>query len=167
MSAKTLYLLRHAKSSWGDEQLDDHDRPLNSRGRKAAARVGRLLKDESLLIDRVLCSTSVRTRQTADLVFAASSKPPPISYREDLYHPTPDQIISILNEVPEQVCSVMVISHNPGLEEFLTVLTNDAVPFPTAALAMLELDVEYWSDLGDQTHGKLVQMWRPKELDDR
>ena len=166
METKTLILLRHAKSSWQVDQLDDHDRPLNNRGRKAATRIGRLLADEAINVDSVLCSTSVRTRETADLVFAEFKKPPTISYRDDLYHASPDQIVKILAEAGKRTKSVMVIGHNPGFEVFLEQLTGEAVPFPTAALALLELNIEDWKQCNNQTRGTLKQMWRPKELDD-
>lgn len=166
MSRKILILLRHAKSSWQNDQLDDHDRPLNNRGRKAATRIGRLLVDEVVNVDLVLCSTSVRTRETADLVFAEFKKPPTISYRDDLYHASPDQIVSILAEAGKQSKSVMVIGHNPGFEELLEQLTGKAIPFPTAALTVLEPNIEDWKQCNYQTRATLKQMWRPKELDD-
>ena len=166
MATKTLLLLRHAKSSWQDEQLDDQERPLNNRGRKAAARIGRLLFDQAINVDLVLCSTSVRTRETADLVFAEFPKPPTISYRDDLYHASPDQIVKILAEAGKQSKSVMVIGHNPGFEEFLVQLTGEAIPFPTAALAVLELNIKDWKQCNNQTRATLKQIWRPKELDD-
>lgn len=165
MSTKTLLLLRHAKSSWKDLSLDDHQRTLNGRGRDAATRVGRLVQEQQFAIDLVLCSTSTRTRETADRVFEGAKSKPPISYRDDLYHASPETMIQVLSHVAEPNQCVMLIGHNPGLEEFLSQLTGNETEFPTAGLAQIELDFDRWTQFNEQTRGRLVQFWRPKELD--
>jgi phosphohistidine phosphatase len=100
---KTLLLLRHAKSSWNDPELEDYDRPLNSRGRKAAKRIGLLMRDEGLTPNLVLCSTAQRTRETADLVYAESDSTPEVVYRDDLYHAEPKQIARVLSQIEQSV----------------------------------------------------------------
>lgn len=165
MAMKTLFLLRHAKSSWDDTQLNDHDRHLNSRGLKSAPRMGRLLKQEGVTIDLILCSSSVRTRETAKLVLAELPNPPAISYREELYHATPDQITNLLSQTAEPAECVMVIGHNPGLEEFLERLTGEVLHFPTAGLAKIELEIDRWNLFDNQIRGQLKQFWKPRELD--
>ena len=165
METKTVLLLRHAKSSWKDPQLDDHDRPLNARGREAATRVGQLLYNDKIDIDLVLCSASKRARETADFVFAPAKITPPILFRDDLYHASPTAMVEVLNGVAEPNSCVILIGHNPGMEEFLALLTGRAVPFPTAALARIELDLEAWSLFDDRSPGRLTQFWRPRDRD--
>lgn len=164
MSKKQLILLRHAKSSWEDDQLVDHDRPLNDRGRKAAKRIGRLLLEQRIVADVVLCSTSVRTRETAKIVFSKWPERPEIWFRSDLYHASPEQMAVILAGLADQQGSAMLIGHNPGFEQFLEQLTGQFVKFPTAAVAVLELDLEAWDQVSTATRGRLVQLWKPKEL---
>lgn len=161
--AKTLLLLRHAKSSWDNPSLDDFDRPLNDRGRKSAKRVGRHIRKQGLTFDIVLCSKSVRTKQTAELAFSEWQPPPEICERDDLYHATPDEIRRIVGQVSEPATSVLVIGHNPGFEELLSQLTGAFEPFPTAALARVELDLDDWSQLRASTQGRLIEMWRPRD----
>jgi phosphohistidine phosphatase len=165
MPYKTLLLLRHAKSSWKNPQWADHDRPLNSRGRLAAQRMGRLLSDEGLTPDLVLCSTALRARETAELVFANSVTHATILYREDLYHAEPAQLSRILAEVSEPVPRLLLIGHNPGLEQFLSQLTTASCSFPTAGLAQIQLELPAWSQFHPTTRGELIQFWRPRELD--
>lgn len=164
MLKKRLILLRHAKSSWEDDQLADHDRPLNDRGRKAAKRIGRLLLEKKIVADVVLCSTSVRTRETAEIVFAKWPARPEISFRSDLYHASPEEMAIILAGLADQQGSAMLIGHNPGFEQFLEQLTGQYEQFPTAAVAVLELDLEEWGQVSTSTRGRLVHFWKPKEL---
>src|SRR6185312_4366391 len=103
--------------------------------RKAATRIGRLIRDKGLSIDLVLCSTSVRTRETAKRVFEKSTTAPNTEYRDDLYCASPEQIAQILSQVFEPAECVMVIGHNPGFEELFGQLTAEPSHFPTAGLA--------------------------------
>ena len=161
---KTLVLLRHAKSSWKDPELDDQERPLNDRGRRNAAQMGRLTKDKDLVPDLVLCSTAQRTRETAALFFAEWTVSPSTVYRDDLYHAEPSQIEGIVNSVDDSVESLMIIGHNPGLEEFLTQHTGNAFEMPTGALARVDFELDSWSHFKDVTQGRMILFWRPKEL---
>ncbi len=161
---KTLVLLRHAKSSWKDPGLDDQERPLNGRGRRNAAQMGRLTKDQDLVPRLVLCSTALRTRETAALFFAEWNVSPSTEYRDDLYHAEPVQIEGILNSVDDSVESLMIIGHNPGLEEFLTQHTGNSIIMPTAALARVDFELDSWSQFTTSTQGTLIHVWRPKEF---
>lgn len=165
MTSKSLLLLRHAKSSWDDARLDDHDRPLNGRGRRAASRMGRLIHEQAFDIDLVLCSTAKRTTETANRVFEELKTVPPIEFRGDLYLATTDQMIDALKLVAPPTRCVMLIGHNPGMEEFVEQLTGVAGRFPTAAMAQIELEIDEWTSFSNQTRGRLVQLWKPKELD--
>ena len=162
---KTLLLLRHAKSSWDDPSLADHDRPLKPRGIKAAQRMGRLLLEHGLQPEAVLCSTAVRTRETLRLVLEESGLHPPVGYSERLFHCPPSEFALTLQQVDSGVKTVLLVGHNPGLEEFLSQLTGHRETLPTAALVRVELDLSDWSQFSDQTPARQVDVWRPKELD--
>ena len=111
---KTIFLLRHAKSSWADDSLSDHDRPLNSRGRAAAPRVGAHMQGAGYLPDLVLCSTATRTRQTLDAILSELEVDPAIEFQEDLYLAGPGEMLDMVRSVPDTVESVLLVSHNPG-----------------------------------------------------
>ncbi|MCP3905940.1 MAG: histidine phosphatase family protein [Planctomycetes bacterium] len=162
---KTLLILRHAKSSWKDPSLDDHERPLNKRGKRDAPRMGRLLEDQDLVPDLVLCSTARRARATAGLLLEACGYDGELVHDAHLYHADPMTVVTSLREVPDGADRVLLIGHNPGHESLLVALTGHWEIMPTAALAHVELPIERWSDLDDETDGQLVDVWRPKELD--
>lgn len=162
---KTLLILRHAKSSWKDLDLADHDRPLNKRGKRDAPRMGRLLQDEGLLPDLILSSTAKRARKTVAGLMEGSGTSPEVQYTRDFYHAYPETFITILSELDDNYDQVMIVGHNPGLEELLEVLTGDYERMPTAALAQVVLPIQHWADLGVEADGDLIVVWRPKELD--
>jgi len=162
---KTLLLLRHAKSSWKDSDLDDHDRPLNQRGKRDAPRMGQLLKDEQLLPDFILCSSAKRCRKTAEHVIHESGYRGETRITGELYEAGAQQLRSILAGLRDDFSCVLLIAHNPGLEELLERLTGAYAPLTTAALARLDLPIARWPDLSDETRGTLVQVWQPRELD--
>jgi phosphohistidine phosphatase len=160
---KTLLLLRHAKSSWNNKSLCDHDRPLNQRGQKDAPRVGVWLSEAGLVPDLVLSSTAVRAQTTARLMVESAGYAGEIQLKRDLYHADCDDFLEALHGLDGTVTSVLVVGHNPGLEEFLELLTGQHDAMPTAALAHIELSIEDWRNLTRKTQGRLVQLWRPKE----
>jgi phosphohistidine phosphatase len=160
---KTLLILRHAKSSWKNAGLADHDRPLNKRGQRDAPRVGRRLRDENLTPDLILSSTAKRALDTAEAVAEASGYEGEIESRPDLYMADPEAYLRALRGLSDDFQCVMVIGHNPGLEELLEALTGEAAAMPTAALAHVELPLKRWQDLNDETEGRLVNVWRPKK----
>ena len=161
---KTLLVLRHAKSSWKDASVSDHDRPLNKRGMRTAPRMGRLLADEDLVPDAVFCSTARRARDTAELVTAAAGFEGKIEYRDDLYHAAPDAYLAAAAAVKGDPDRVMVVGHNPGMEMLVRVLAGHAEAFPTAALAVIDLDIDEWTE-APEADGHLVNLWRPRELE--
>ena len=161
---KTLLILRHAKSSQTDE-LADHDRPLNARGQRDAPRVGRLLRAQDLEPDRVLCSTAKRARTTATEVIEGSGYDPPVELLEELYLASPSTHIDVLRrQIGEPDC-LMIVAHNPGLEELLAMLVGQYLALPTAALAQVELPLDQWSQLSTDVRGELANLWLPRELD--
>jgi phosphohistidine phosphatase len=122
---KTLLILRHAKSSWKDLYLADHDRLLNKRGKRDAPRMGQLLLDEGLLPDLIISSTAKRARKTVEGLLEGSGYSLEVQYTRDFYHGYPETFIAILSELDDKYEQVMVVGHNPGLEELLEVLTGD------------------------------------------
>ena len=160
---KTLLLLRHAKSSWKKPELADHDRPLNKRGKRTAPLMGAVLQDEDLIPDLILCSSAVRTHNTALLVAKACTYVGEIKQTRNLYLAEPEDYIEVLRQVVEKHARVLVVGHNPGLESLIETLTGEAMAMPTAALACIELSIKRWSDLDTDTEYKLVNVWRPKD----
>ena len=161
---KTLLLLRHAKSSWKQSELADHDRPLNKRGKRTAPLMGALLLDEDLIPDHILSSSAVRTYNTALLVAKACTYVGEIKQTRKLYLAEPEDYIEVLRQVAEKHARVLVVGHNPGLEALIETLTGEAMVMPTAALAYVELSLKRWRDLDLNTECKLVNLWRPKDL---
>jgi phosphohistidine phosphatase len=162
--AKTLLLLRHAKSSYDDATLADLERPLNRRGKKAAARMGRLLRDEGLVADRIISSTAVRARATARAVAQACGFAGDVSLCHELYLAPPARHIEVLSRVQGDPASVLVVGHNPGIQQLLAALTGLDEVMPTAALAVVSLPIARWEELESSTVGTMVRLWRPREL---
>jgi phosphohistidine phosphatase len=161
---KTLLLMRHAKSSWKDSELDDHDRGLNSRGKKDAPRMGELLRDENLVPDYIVTSSARRARKTADHLALASGYRGECRLTGEIYLAGPDKILDVIRQTPDSCQRLLVIGHNPGLEEFLERVTGTYSPLPTAALAHLELDIDFWQNLTAEPNADLVRLWQPREL---
>ena len=161
---KTLLVMRHAKSSWDENEIPDHDRPLNKRGKKDAPLMGSVLKQQGLLPDLILSSTAKRARATIELLSEGSSYNADVQWVESLYAAEPQAYIEALRQVPDEMGLVMVVGHNPGLEELVAMLTDEWASLPTAALAEIALNIQHWSELSYEPQGKLVNVWRPKEL---
>ena len=161
---KTLILVRHAKSSWKDTGLTDHERPLNKRGQIDAPRMGTLLCDHELIPQRILSSTALRARQTAQAICDVCGYLEEVTYLDQLYMAEVEEYISVLRELPDSVERVMVIGHNPGLETLLQLLSGQIQSLPTAVIAHLVLPIHNWTELASETEGDLVEIWRPKEI---
>jgi phosphohistidine phosphatase len=161
---KTLLLLRHAKSSWKDTGLDDFDRPLNGRGQKAAPQMGKFLRKQKVQPELVLSSPAERARQTAALVMEAAKLTAPLRYDERIYEASARQLLEVVSQIEEDAKVVLLVGHNPGLEQLLEQLTGEREALPTAALAQISLDVEKWSKVRDNS-GSLVRLVKPKELE--
>ncbi len=165
---KTLWLLRHAKSSWNAPALPDHERPLKPRGERAAIRMGQLLAAQAPFPDAVVCSTAVRARETwrhVERAFADRRAVSPVEFRADLYHADVEQLRSIVASIPEAHSAVLLIGHNPGLENFAESLTGTTVTIPTATLLCIELESPHWRDFATAKTATVKHIWRPRELD--
>jgi phosphohistidine phosphatase len=168
----TLALLRHAKSSWGDPGLDDFDRPLNSRGLKAAPVMGRTLRDLDIKPNLILCSTARRTRDTLALAGTECALDgTPVRFEDQLYLASPDVLLTHLKALPDTVTTVLLIGHNPGLHSLALNLlhSGDAKSivaleekFPTCALAVFTFPATRWTDIGNGL-GRLEHFITPRE----
>ena len=163
---KTLLVLRHAKSSWQRPGLSDHERPLNARGTRDAPRMGRLLAERRLEPDVIASSTATRARLTADAVRARCGCAGAVLADRRLYLAGPGDVVEVVREVGGGATRVLVVGHNPTLEALVAGLSGRAESMPPAALAHIELEIDNWHDLRLTTAGRLVDLWRPKELDD-
>jgi phosphohistidine phosphatase len=161
---KTLLILRHAKSSWSEEDLSDHERPLNKRGRRDAPRMGKLIGEKGLQPQLIICSGAKRTRETVELVTAACGYKGELRFSEALYAAAAEAYINVLRELEEWYERVMVVGHNPGLEELLEGLTKEEQTLPTAALALVALPIQTWQELKGSTEGRLTDLWVPRQL---
>lgn len=167
---KRILVLRHAKSSWKADDLPDHERPLNGRGRKDAPRVGRWIARQRLVPGRVLASTAVRAQTTARLVAAEFGDDAcEVELRPDLYLSGPDAYVRALAGLSDDVECAMVVGHNPDVEELVLLLTGRGVSLPTGSLALIEAGTALWATLDSVvpgTQGRLEGLWTPKELPD-
>lgn len=169
---RTLLLLRHAKSSWGNDSLPDHDRPLNRRGREAATGMGRYLRDAGPVPDLALCSTAVRARETLDRLLESLGRPVEVRLDRALYLASDERLAERIAAAPEEAGVLLVVAHNPGMARLAVRLaaTGDAASrgrlqrkLPTAGLARLEADAARWGDLV-RGGGELAAFVRPKDL---
>ena len=168
-----LDLLRHAKSSWSDEGLDDHERPLNARGQRAARRMGRYLASRGELPTLVLCSTALRTRETCTRVLRElpAAEQPELLFEPELYLASAPAILRRIRRVSATVERLLVVGHNPGIAQLAAALAGSGDPegrhaisqkYPTAALAQLSLQ-EPWEHI-EVGCGELVRFLGPKDL---
>ncbi|HJU92200.1 MAG TPA: histidine phosphatase family protein [Pyrinomonadaceae bacterium] len=162
---RTLYLLRHAKSSWKDATLPDYDRPLKDRGRKAAKRIGKYIAAEKLNNPLVVCSPAVRARETAEIVLKHAHLPVEVRYEERIYEASLRDLVQVVSEIPDDKPLVILIGHNPGFEELLAYLTGEGRRMPTCALAKIKFEVESWKDIKED-QGALDWFVTPKELEE-
>lgn len=167
---KTLLILRHAKSSWSDADLSDYDRPLNKRGKRDAPRMGEHLRQHGLIPDLILTSSAKRARKTASKVAKACGYMKKIVQLDDFYHASSGVYFEKLQALPNSYQCVMVVGHNPTMEQLVRHLTGQIERMPTAALAHIALPIRHWEKLdfysAFQTSptGTLVNLWTPKTL---
>lgn len=148
---KRLILTRHAKSSWDDPMMSDHDRPLNERGKTAAADLGQWLASRGYVPGEVLCSDAVRTRATFSGIAPALPGAPTLELKPALYHAGPDVMLAVLHHAKAD--TVMMIGHNPGIAEFAhrlvsrTPMTTEFTKYPTGATLVVDFVVDSWADV--------------------
>jgi phosphohistidine phosphatase len=172
-SMRILLLLRHAKSSWDDAALQDFDRALAPRGERAAVAVGAEIARRNWQAERTLVSSALRTRQTWQLIAPLLGEARDAEFRDDLYHATSALMLDLIQTTKNDVGSLMIVGHNPGLEELAALLAaenSDAeamrgmdAKFPTGALARYEIETS-WRELGAGT-ARLTHFIRPRDLE--
>ncbi|MGH0033067.1 MAG: SixA phosphatase family protein [Myxococcota bacterium] len=169
---RDLYLLRHAKSDWGDDRQDDHDRPLAPRGERACAAVGPELGRGSPPPRLALCSSARRAVDTLERVLAHLTPTPPLRIENDLYLASTSQLFEALAGLDDALDAVLMVGHNPGLQAFALDLAGEGDrdaydrlrhKLPTAGLVHLRFPAERWRDVGPGS-GRLVRFVTPKEL---
>lgn len=164
---KRLILTRHAKSSWDDPMTPDHDRPLNERGKAAAADLGQWLASRDYVPGEVLCSDALRTRKTFSGIAPALPGTPVLELKPALYHAGPDVMMAVLRHATAD--TVMMIGHNPGIAEFAARLvahppaSAEFARYPTGATLVADFDVENWGQLAFGS-GVTVDFIVPREI---
>lgn len=170
---KKLILLRHAKSSWDSTNLDDHDRPLNKRGKAASPVIGGWLAHRHHLPGKILCSTAARARETLDRLRLPETAPRSVEFSASLYHASPETMLEILRGVDNDFNTVLLVGHQPGLGAMTRLMSGHATArckrafehFPTAAAAVLEADVPRWKDIR-YGEANFIDFAKPRELMD-
>jgi phosphohistidine phosphatase len=169
---KTLYLLRHAKSSWDDPTVDDHDRRLSPRGGRAARLIATHLVVTGICPDVVLCSSARRARDTLEVLRESLDRDTNVDIEEELYGAGGDELLARIRRVEPAARSVMLIGHNPGLHDLAADLAEDGdeqalaqlhTKFPTAAMAVLQIPTSPWSEL-DFAQAHLDDLVLPRDL---
>ena len=171
---KLLGLFRHAKSDWQDPRARDFDRPLNARGREGAAVMGRHIHDHGLRWDRIISSPAIRCAETIEIACQAAGRPVAVQWDRRIYLASSATLLDLLRAQDDSATAVLMVGHNPGLEDLIFDLVPDdgtsplrdvvEVKFPTSSYAVLELDTASWADLKERT-GRLVHLTRPRDLD--
>ena len=159
---KTLFILRHAKSSWSEPDLADFERPLNQRGRTAAPFMGKLMGEKGFEPSVILSSPAERAKQTATLVKDAGRLSGEIQFDDRIYEASPQSLRQVLSGLEDSFSSAMIIGHNPGVEGFIRFLTGNLQPMPTAALAVIDLNIHKWNAIANGC-GELLNIFRPKD----
>jgi phosphohistidine phosphatase len=157
----TLIVLRHAKAVHVPG-LADRERPLTDRGERDAGLAGETLKQVGLAPDLVLCSPSARTRQTAELALARLAPGAPLHLESEIYEAYPDELLELIGRTDDDVSTLLLVGHNPGVYELIMNLTlvHGDEGFPPGAFAVLETGS--WADLGPGD-GRLISRWTPKD----
>jgi len=161
---KFLFLMRHAKSSWNDPSLNDYDRPLNSRGKTDAPKMGNYVSSLDKIPDIILCSTAKRARQTVDYFLHECPYNGEIIYCQNFYHGGLEDYWDELKQLNDVIESAMIVGHNPGLEYAIEDICGKYEIMPTSAIAIIQLDLSNWKSIGMETSGELVSVFRPKEI---
>ena len=164
-SSKLLLILRHAKSSWEFTELSDHDRPLNNRGKRDAPRMGKKILKEGLVPHLIISSSAVRAHSTARKVAKACRYEDEILINPTLYGSGFSDYLNVLKKQEDGHDIIMLVGHNPILEQLVEVLTGEIVTMPTCAVACISLPIRSWQEIITKTKGELLNLWRPEELE--
>jgi len=176
---KILSLLRHAKSSWDDAVSTDFDRPLNGKGKKAAKLIGTWMASEKLVFDKVIASPAERVVETIAGVEKGYGRPLDPTWDRRIYLASTATLLDVLRENSGNADHILVVGHNPSMEDIATNLVSNAddaknsgnpllselyLKYPTGTFAQIEMEIDDWQEIGSQT-GKLLHFKRPRDLD--
>lgn len=159
--------MRHAKSSWKESNIPDHDRPLNRRGKHDAPLMGKLLRDQKMNLDLIISSTALRAETTANLIAKAIRYKGKIILDKSIYNAEPMDLLTLLSNSSDEYNSILLVGHNPTMEETVQMIINSPeITMATCAIAHLTLSIDTWTDLKEKRtfSGKLENFWIPKEL---
>ena len=170
---KTLTLLRHAKSGWDDPVARDFDRPLNAKGKRAAAMVGRHMRSLGLVFDHAIASPAVRVTETLEQIESGYGRTIAPAWDRRVYLASAATLLDVVHGFPAETHSALLVGHNPGLEDLVLMLVADGADplrdavedkYPTASIAELQFDAGSWEDIGSAT-ARLTRFIRPRDLD--
>ncbi|MGK2910016.1 MAG: SixA phosphatase family protein [Sphingobium sp.] len=172
---KRLTLLRHAKSGWDDPVKRDFDRPLNEKGERAAALMGRFAQDQDMSFDLLIASPAVRVVETLDHFIGGYGRDIETMWDRRIYLASSATLLDVLHGTPDGAEAILFVGHNPGLEDLVLDLVPDKgrddvlrdeveAKLPTASLVTIEFDVDHWSEVRADT-GRLISFTRPRDLD--
>jgi phosphohistidine phosphatase len=162
-TARRLLVMRHAKSDWNDPSLSDFQRPLNRRGQQAVPIMAKWLEQQGEKVDAILASEATRARQTVEGMIENLGWRGAVFWRRELYLAPPATLISEIIQIPNTIQSLLLVAHNPGLEQLVAYWSGKWQPFPTAAVAIFEFQGDSW----EEAIGKMplcVAIGKPKEL---
>ncbi len=162
---KTLYLARHAKSSWKDAKLDDFDRPLNQRGKRDAPRMGAYLKQQQVQLDMMITSPAKRALKTARHFARALHLPPEaLHIHPQIYLAGQETLLTLIRGIDDSFARVMIVGHNPGLSELANHLTRAGIEnIPTSGIVEIEIPLAHWREV-DAGSGRCISFVYPKKL---
>jgi phosphohistidine phosphatase len=160
---KSLFLLRHAKTAPALFGQDDSDRPLTAEGRQAAERIGEFIAKDGLTITAALCSPALRARETIDLVLSAAELSLVPTFYSTIYEGGPLALLELIAEVEDDAEDLLVVGHNPALEDLQTILTGQSAHFSPGTLAKIVFETEKWGEIGS-AKGTLQRIVSPKDL---
>jgi len=163
---KRLILLRHAKSSWDNPGLTDHDRPLAKRGILDAPKIGKFLESNNIIPELIICSTALRAKETLNLVYNEIKKNVKIIFNESIYNSNSNELVNLISGTDNDITKLMIIGHNPDLEYLVEILTDKDFPYTkysTAGLAIIDFSIDNWLSITD-TVGNLKIYKTPKML---
>ncbi len=160
---KTILLMRHAKSSWGDKVKDDWDRPLSKRGKKNIPEMTQLLKEKEVIPQVILASAATRARETGELLVHELRYRGDVQYLSSLYMGEQDTYLKEINQLPDAVDCALVIGHNPGLEMLFQMLSGRVESLPTTAIACFQVPIDTWKELDYDCKFEAIHLWKIKD----
>jgi phosphohistidine phosphatase len=161
---KTLFLLRHAKSSWKDETLADFERPLNRRGKRAAETMGDYFRSEGIVPELIVCSPALRARETLELVSKRAKWSTEIRYDQRIYEASGMRLAEVVSQIDTDRKTALLVGHNPGMEELVLLLTAESVQIPTGTCAKIAVKAGKWANAVDK-RATLEWLVKPRELE--